>query len=59
INTTYDVREKEKLYREKRQYLVNVPLIKDITVTHESMGIFVNRKYDSEYGLVDEEDNII
>lgn len=59
INTTSDVKEKERLYKEKRRYLVNVPLIKDIRFTSESMGIFVNRDYNNEYGLVDIMDNMI
>lgn len=59
INITNDVKEKERLYRDKRKYLVNVPLLKDIQFTHESIGIFVNKKYDSEYGLCNEIDNII
>jgi CRISPR-associated endonuclease/helicase Cas3 len=50
---------KMQLQREKRKYLVNVPLVKGITFTDDSLGKFVNKAYDEEYGIHDEEDNII
>lgn len=58
-NTTDNVKEKERLSREIRRYLVNVPLLKGITFTTESIGIFVNKGYNNEYGLIDEMDNMI
>jgi len=51
--------DKMQLQRDKRRYLVNVPLVNGIKFTDDSLGKFVNRKYDKEYGLSDDLDNII
>jgi len=55
-------RDKVKLRREQRQYLVNVPIInnfKDKLDRDENGFIFVNTEYDNELGLTELIDNII
>lgn len=59
IKNAASMHEKMQLQRDKRRYLVNVPLIKGITFTDDSLGKFVNKAYDKEYGLSDDLDNMI